>query len=65
MDGSPLPASFTEVLDLIEDPAVLADAVANSLISDALERQRLLEQPNALDRLRYLAGILREEFPGG
>ncbi len=64
VDGGPLPASFTEVLDQIEDPAALADAVANSLISDALQRQRLLEQPNALDRLRYLAGILREEFPG-
>ena len=63
LDGSPLPESFTEVLDQIEDPAVLADAMANSLVSDALQRQRLLEQPDALDRLRELTRILSHDFP--
>ncbi len=65
LDGSPLPESFTEVLDHIEDPDVLADAIANSLVSDAMQRQRLLEQPDVLDRLRELTRILGEEFPRG
>lgn len=65
VDGSPLPASFTDVLDQIEDPDFLADTIANSLVNDAMERQRLLEQPDAVVRLRDITRILREGFPGG
>ncbi len=65
VDGSRLPESFTEVFEEIEDPAVLTDAVANSLVRDAMQRQRLLEQADPVARLRELTRILGEEFPRG
>ena len=65
VDGALLPASFTDVLDTIEDPAVLADMIANSLVNDSVERQRLIEQRSALERLRKLTRILDETFPEG
>ena len=65
MDGSPLPASFKEALDRIEDPSLLADAVANSLVRDAMHRQSLLEQWDTAVRLSELNRILREEFRAG
>ena len=65
VDGSRLPASFTDVLEQIEDPDFLADTIANSLVNDAMERQRLLGQQDPLERLRDIARILGREFPGG
>jgi Lon protease-like protein len=63
--GAPLPASFTEVFDRIEDPGFLADAVANSLVGDAMRRQHLLEQQDSAARLRGLTRILGEGFSSG
>ncbi len=65
VDGSRLPATFTEALDQIEDPAFFADTIANSLVSDAMERQRLLEQQDTVVRLGELTRILGKEFPDG
>jgi Lon protease-like protein len=65
VDGARLPAAFTDALDRIEDPALFADGIANALVSDAMQRQRLLEQPDTVARLRELARILGAEFPGG
>ncbi len=64
VDGAPLPASFTEVLDQIKDPAFLADTIANSLVTDPMQRQRLLEQQDPLLRLHELTRSLAKEFPG-
>lgn len=65
VNGSPLPDVFTEMLGKIADPDALADAVAHSLISDAAERQSLLEEPDATARLHTISRLLREQFPGG
>jgi len=65
VDGSRLPASFTEALDAIEDPAFLADTIAHSLVNNPIQRQVLLEQQNTLERLHELTRILSSEFPGG
>jgi ATP-dependent Lon protease len=54
-----------ELFNRIEEPTHLADIVANSLVSEAMQRQRLLEQPNPLERLRELIRFLGEQFPGG
>jgi Lon protease-like protein len=65
LDGSRLASSFTEAIARIEEPAAFVDIVANYLINDAVQRQRLLEQPDALERLRDVARILSVEFPDG
>jgi Lon protease-like protein len=65
VNGSRLPASFTETLGKIEDAAFLADTIANSLINEGMERQHLLEQRDPAQRLRDLARILGREFPDG
>ena len=65
VNGSPLPDVFTEMLGKIADPDALADAVAHSLISDAAERQSLIEEPDATARLRTISRLLREQFPSG
>lgn len=64
VDGGSLPASFTDALDKIEDPGFLADTIASSLVNDAMQRQRLLEQENPEARLLELTQILDREFPG-
>ena len=64
VQGTPLPDSFMDLFDHITAPAALADTVANALISDPMQRQRLLEQPDSAERLRELSRILRAEFPG-
>ena len=63
VNGSPLPDSFTEMLGTITDPDALADAAGHSLISNASERQGLLEEPDATARLRTIVRLLREQFP--
>lgn len=65
VNGAPLPDSFTEMLGKITDPGAFADAVGHSLISDAGERQLLVEEPDATARLRILARLLRGQFPAG
>jgi len=65
VDGSRLPAIFMDALDKIEDPAFLADTIANSLVNDGMKRQCLLEQQDTLERLRELTRILGEVFSGG
>ena len=65
VNGAPLPDSFTEMLGKITDADTFADAVGHSLISDAGERQLLIEEPDATARLRILARLLRGQFPAG
>ncbi len=63
VNGEPLPDSFTELLGNISDAGAFSDAVGHSLISDAGERLRLIEEPDATARLRLIAGLLRTQFP--
>lgn len=63
IDGSPLPASFTELLSRISDPGALADAAAHALIGDAFEQQGLLEEQDITVRLRTIVRLLHERFP--
>jgi ATP-dependent Lon protease len=65
VDGAPLPKSFTDGLNKIRDPAFLADTIANSLINNPIQRQRLLEQQDPVVRLRELTRILCDDFAGG
>ncbi len=65
VNGVPLPDSFTAMLAKITDAGAFADAVAHSLISDAGERQRLLEEMDATERLRLISVILRGHFSAG
>jgi Lon protease-like protein len=65
VDGSRLPALVREIFARTSDPGMLADAIAESLVRDAAQRQRLLELPDPLLRLRGLMRILDDEFPSG
>jgi Lon protease-like protein len=65
MGGSALQATFTDAIMDIKDPGVLADTIANSLVADAGQRQRLLEERNTEARLRELMQILGNNFPDG
>ncbi len=61
---TPLPEAFHDVFDQIADPAVLADTVANALISDSMQRQFLLELTDDVVRLRELSLMLAGDFRG-
>ncbi|MEQ1852566.1 MAG: LON peptidase substrate-binding domain-containing protein [Chthoniobacteraceae bacterium] len=62
VNDTPLPESFSEALRRITEADVLADTVAQSLVTDAMARQALLEEEDATARLRKLSRILREPF---
>jgi Lon protease-like protein len=62
VNASPLPASFLKILAKLEEPGALADAVAQALVADAMERQELLEEDDALLRLHALSRIIQERF---
>jgi ATP-dependent Lon protease len=63
VNGEPLPDSLMEIITEVADLDLLASTVANSLLSDPMKRQRLLEKPDIGGRLRELVCILRHDFP--
>ena len=60
-DGRQLPARVDEYLSDLEDPEMLADLVASTFVTDALRRQRVLEELSVNQRLRLLIRYLRDE----
>ena len=50
-----------QMADLPEDPRILSYLVAVAVVLDLADRQRLLEAPTTLDRLRLEVGLLRRE----
>jgi Lon protease-like protein len=60
-DGRQLPAKVDQYLSDLGDPEMLADLVASTFVSDALRRQRILEELSINQRLRLLIQYLRDE----
>jgi Lon protease-like protein len=60
-DGRQLPAKVDQYLSDLGDPEMLADLVASTFITDALRRQRVLEELSVNQRLRLLIQYLHDE----
>jgi Lon protease-like protein len=60
-DGRQLPARVDDYLSDLGDPEMLADLVASTFVTDALRRQRILEELSVKQRLRLLIQYLRDE----
>jgi Lon protease-like protein len=56
-----LPPKLDRYLSDLSDPAMLADLVASTFVSDPLRRQRVLEELSVNQRLRFVIQYLREE----
>ena len=56
-----LPPKVDRYLSELSDPAMLADLVASTFVSDPLRRQRVLEELSVNQRLRFVIQYLREE----
>src|SRR5437868_5816719 len=56
-----LPPKVDRYLSDLSDPEMLADLVASTFVSDALRRQRVLEELSLNQRLRLVIQYLREE----
>jgi Lon protease-like protein len=56
-----LPAKVDRYLSDLSDPEMLADLVAATFVSDALRRQRILEELSVNQRLRLVIQYLRAE----
>src|SRR5207237_9179610 len=56
-----LPSKVDRYLSDLSDPEMLADLVASTFVSDALGRQRVLEELSVNQRLRLVLQYLREE----
>jgi Lon protease-like protein len=56
-----LPPKVDRYLSDLSDPEMLADLVASTFVSDALRRQRVLEELSVNQRLRLVIHFLREE----
>lgn len=63
-DGRQLPPKVDRYLSDLTDPEMLADLVASTFVSDALRRQRVLEELSVNQRLRLVIQYLREENGG-
>jgi Lon protease-like protein len=60
-DGRQLPAKVDRYLSDLGDPEMLADLVASTFVTDALRRQRVLEELSVNQRLRLLIQYLGDE----
>ena len=56
-----LPPKVDRYLSDLSDPAMLADLVASTFVSDPLRRQRVLEELSVNQRLRFVIQYLRKE----
>lgn len=61
--GRKIPPAIEEYLPHLSSPDVLSDVVANALVRDPFERQRLMEQPAVSERLRALIRHLGPAAP--
>ncbi len=61
-DGRQLPAKVDRYLSDLGDPEMLADLVASTFVSDAMRRQRVLEELSVNQRLRLLIQYLGDEM---
>jgi Lon protease-like protein len=61
-DGRKLPARVDRYLSQLNDVEMLADLVASTFVSDALRRQRVLEESSINQRLRLVITYLRDEI---
>jgi ATP-dependent Lon protease len=59
--GRQLPAKVDRYLSDLGDPEMLADLVASTFVTDAVRRQRILEELSVNQRLRLLIQYLRDE----
>lgn len=59
--GHKTPPALDEYLPHLSNPGILADVVANALIEDPLQRQRVLEELVVSDRLRVMIRYLSEQ----
>jgi Lon protease-like protein len=59
--GRQLPPKLDRYLSDLSDPAMLADLMAATFISDAMRRQQVLEELAVNQRLRLVIKYLREE----
>ena len=57
-----LPPKVDRYLSDLSDPAMLADLVASTFVSDPLRRQRVLEEPSVNQRLRLVIQYLLDEI---
>jgi hypothetical protein len=53
-------SALAEILKATDEPSVIADVIASLLITDAEERQRLLETPRVDLRLEAVTGVIAE-----
>jgi Lon protease-like protein len=60
-EGRQLPEKVDRYLSDLGDPEMLADLVASTFITDALRRQRVLEELSVNQRLRLVIQYLRDE----
>jgi Lon protease-like protein len=60
-NGRKLPSKVDEYLSDLNDPAMLADLVTSTFVSDSLRRQQVLEELSVNNRLRLVIRYLREE----
>jgi Lon protease-like protein len=61
-DGRKLPTRVDRYLSQLNDVEMLADLVASTFVSDALRRQRVLEESSINQRLRLVITYLRDEI---
>ena len=61
-DARQLPAKVDRYLSELRDLEMLADLLASTFISDALRRQRVLEERSINQRLRFLIRYLPDEI---
>ncbi len=60
-----LPKYFEDYLAQVDNPEVFSDVICSTLVSDAAQRQRLLQELDVPARLRLLLGNLRAQLRNG
>ena len=63
--GIQLPSELEALLEKLDNPDVLSDVIASTLVGDAARRQQLLEEFDLPRRLRLLLATLKEQFAIG
>ncbi len=60
IDGKPVGKELTALLKDLANPAFISNTAASALVDDAMDRQRLLEEVDPMERLRKLVEIFRD-----
>ncbi len=64
-EGQPMSKQLKEHLRGVSDPAAISDVIAQTFLSDPIERQKLLDTLNVEDRLQQLISHLGELLAKG